>query len=55
MGKILYSKFENVGDILSQLKRELKPKEQSKVMTLFLMWKEIAGAKMAEFSKPIGL
>ena len=55
MEKILYSKFESAGDILSQLKRELKPKEQSKVMTLFLMWKEVAGAKMAEFSKPIGL
>ena len=55
MGKILYSKFENVGDILSDLKKKLKPREKSKVMTLFLAWNEIAGCKMAEHSRPIGL
>ena len=55
MQKILYTKFENVGDILESLKKKLKPKEQSKVVTLFLVWKEIAGAKLAEYSKPVGL
>ena len=55
MSKILYSKFENVEDILLDLKKKLKPKEQSKVMTLFLAWKEVVGAKLSEFSKPVGL
>ena len=55
MEKILYSKFENVSDILSDLKKKLKPKQQSKVMTLFLAWNEIAGHKLAEFSRPVGL
>ena len=55
MGKILYSKFESVGDILSELKKKLKPKQQSKVMTLFLAWGEIAGNKIAQFSRPVGL
>ena len=55
MKKILYTKFESVGDILSELKKKLKPKKQSKVLTLFLTWKEVAGSKLAEFSKPIGL
>ena len=55
MGKILYSKFENAGDILLELKKKLKPRKQSKVLTLFLAWSEIAGQKMAELSKPVGL
>ena len=55
MDKILYTKFENVGDILEELKKKLKPRQQSKVMTLFLAWREIAGNKIAEMSKPVGL
>ena len=55
MEKILYSDFENVEDILSSLKRKLQPKKQSKVLTLFFAWREIAGEKLAKFSKPIGL
>ncbi len=55
MEKILYSKFENVGDILAELKKKLKPKEKSKVMTLFLTWNDIVGSKLAEFSRPVGL
>ena len=55
MEKILYTQFENVGDILSKLKKKLQPKKQSKVVTLFLAWREIAGNKLAEFSKPVGL
>lgn len=55
MGKILYSKFESAGDILSDLKKKLQPKKQSKVLTLFLTWREVAGDKLAQFSKPVGL
>ena len=55
MGKILYSQFESAEDILSELKNKLQPKKQSKVLTLFLAWNDIAGKKLAEFSKPIGL
>lgn len=55
MEKILYSQFENAEDILSQLKKKLRPKEQSKVLTLFLAWREIVGEKLAELSKPVGL
>ncbi|MBQ7449965.1 DUF721 domain-containing protein [bacterium] len=55
MEKILYSNFESVGDILSELKKKLQPKKQSKVLTLFLAWNEIAGQKLAQFSKPVGL
>ena len=55
MEKILYSKFENVGDLLDRFKKSFKPKEKSKVTTLFLTWKEIVGDKMAGMSKPVGL
>ena len=55
MEKILYSQFESAEDILSALKKKLQPKKQSKVLTLFLAWREIVGQKLAEFSKPIGL
>lgn len=55
MRKILYSNFENIGDILSELKKKIQPKKQSKVLTLFLTWREIVGNKLAEFSRPIGL
>lgn len=55
MEKILYTKFEKVGDILEELKKKLQPKKQSKVLTLFLTWKDVVGGKMAEFSRPIGL
>ena len=55
MEKILYSQFESAEDILAALKKKLQPKKQSKVLTLFLAWNEIAGQKLAEFSKPVGL
>ena len=55
MRKILYSNFENIGDILSELKKKIQPKKQSKVLTLFLTWREIVGNKLAEFSRPVGL
>ena len=55
MEKILYSKFENIGDIMEELKKKLKPKQKSKEMTLFLMWNDIAGSKLAGFSRPISL
>lgn len=57
MKKILYTKFENIGDILEQFKKQLKPKQkqQSKVITLFLTWKDAVGVKLAEVSHPIGL
>ncbi len=53
--KILYTTLESVEDILSKLKKNLQPKKQSKVLTLFLTWGDIAGHKLAEFSRPIGL
>ena len=55
MDKILYSKFQNIGDILKEFKKKLGPSRQSKVTTLFLTWKEIVGSKMAEMSRPVGL
>ena len=55
MEKILYSKFENAGDILEEVKKNLKPRKQSKVSTLFLVWREIVGNKLAEMSRPVGL
>ena len=55
MEKILYTQFESVGDVLSELRKKLQPKKQSKVLTLFLAWNEIVGQKIAEFSKPVGL
>ena len=55
MEKILYSQFESAQEILSELRKKLQPKKQSKVLTLFLAWNEIAGQKLAQFSKPIGL
>ena len=55
MEKLLYSQFESAEDILSELKKNLQTKKQSKVLTLFLAWREIAGQKFAEFSKPVGL
>ena len=55
MKKILYSNFENVEDILSDLKKQLKPKEQSKIMTLFLSWPQVVGNKLAEYSRPVWL
>ena len=55
MQKILYTSFESIGDILSELKKKLKPKKQSKVLTLFLVWNDVAGTKLAEFSRPVGL
>ena len=55
MEKILYSQFESAEDILSLIKRKLQPKKQSKVLTLFLAWKEIVGQKLAQYSRPVGL
>ena len=55
MGKILYSKFESAADIISELKKKIQPKKQSKVLTLFLAWSDIAGQKLAQFSKHVGL
>ena len=55
MEKILYSQFESAEDILYELRKKLQPKKQSKVLTLFLAWGEIAGQKLAQFSKPVGL
>ena len=55
MDKILYTKFENIGDILQEFKKKLGPRKQSKITTLFLTWREIVGNKMAEVSRPVGL
>ena len=55
MEKILYTQFNSAEDIISGIKKKLQPKKQSKVLTLFLAWGEIAGQQLAKFSKPVGL
>ena len=55
MKKILYTTMEHAADLLSVIEKKAKPKKQSKVLTLFLAWKDIAGNKLAESSRPVGL
>ena len=55
MQKILYSNFQSSHDIVEELMKRMQPKKQSKVLTLFLVWSDIVGDKVAESSKPIGL
>lgn len=55
MGKLLYSNFENTGEILETMLEESEIKRTVKRATLYSFWNKIVPSKFKDKSKPYGM
>ncbi len=55
MKKILYTKFQNIDDILSQLAEKTEIKKAITRSNLYKFWVKVAGEKLAKYSKPYSM
>ena len=55
MKKILYTKFETAGDVLSSVLKNTDLQAGIKKTTLSKFWGKIVGKKFEELSKPVSL
>ncbi len=55
MGKIKYSNFESIQEIMGQFDFKHNESDEANKQAFFDSWKEMVGKKIAEVTKPIGI
>lgn len=55
MKKILYTKFKNMDDIIAELSKKKEIKRAITRSNLYKFWKNVAGEKFAQNSKPYSM
>ncbi len=55
MKKILYTKFQNLDEIIAQIAQEKEVKRAITRNNLYKFWKQAVGEKFAQYSKPYSM
>ena len=55
MKKILYTKFQNIDEIIADLMKNAAIKRVITRANLYKFWKQVAGEKFAQYSKPYSM
>ena len=55
MKKILYTKFQNIDDIIAALSENKEIKKAITRSNLYKFWKQVAGEKLSKHSKPYSI